>query len=133
MEVSICKFLHLCTTNLTYLEYIHDPPCTSDIVFHIIAIKEYWMGINGTLFIDTPTCLDIWTSIKQKITCILVKTVKPHSICCMYQTCHVLKYNKVILMYLNRLYAFSLQKMLLRMCCGGVSVNILCVKWDCFG
>jgi hypothetical protein len=28
----------------------------------------------------------------------------------MYQTCHVLKYNKVILTYLNRHYAFSSQK-----------------------
>ena len=36
-------------------------------------------------------------------------------------------------MYLNRHYAFSLQKMLLQMCRGGVSVNMLCVKWDCFG
>ena len=40
MEVPICKFLHLYTTNLIYLEFIHDTLCTSVIVFHIIAIKE---------------------------------------------------------------------------------------------
>ena len=79
MEVFICKFLHLYTTNLVYLVFIHDPTCTSDIVFHIIAIEVYWMGINGTVSIDTPTCLDILTSIKKMITDILVKTVKAYS------------------------------------------------------
>jgi len=78
--VSISKFLHLYTTNLMYLVFIHDPPCTSDIVFHIIAIKVHWMGINGTVSIDTPTCLDILTNIKKTIIYILVKTVKAYSI-----------------------------------------------------
>jgi len=37
--------------------------------------------LKGTLFTDTPTCLNMWASKKQTITRILVKMVKAYSIC----------------------------------------------------